>query len=297
VSAATTVDICICTFRRPSVVETIGSVAAQDLPAGVSLRLIVVDNDETPSARGAVMEAGRAHGLQIRYVHAPARNISIARNAALAAATAPFLAFLDDDETADPAWLRTLLACQAEREADVVFGAVRAIYGPGLPSWVASADLHSTPSPVRRDGVIVTGPAGNVLIRRAKLGDLAFDRDLGRTGGEDTVFFHELGRRGARFAYCAEALALEPAPPGRARLSWLLKRAFRSGQTHARLLLGEGANRPLNLILAVAKAAVCLADAGLHAFSPAGWRRRLVRAALHAGASVRLAGFRDIRLY
>ncbi|MFN3513197.1 MAG: glycosyltransferase [Phenylobacterium sp.] len=296
-SAATTVDVCICTFRRPSVVAAIASVAAQDLPPGVAVRLVVVDNDETPSARDTVIEAGRVHGLPMLYVHAPARNISIARNAALAAADAPYLAFLDDDETADPAWLSRLLACGADQGADVVFGAVRAVYGADLPTWVARADLHTTPSPVRRDGAIVTGPAGNVLIRREVLGDLAFDLDLGRTGGEDTVFFHELGRRGARFAYCPEALALEPVPEGRARLDWLLKRAFRSGQTHARLLIGQGANRPLNLVLAVAKAAICTADAGFHAFSPAGWRRRLVRAALHAGASVRLAGFQDIRLY
>jgi hypothetical protein len=38
--------------------------------------------------------------LDCLYVHAPARNISIARNACLDAADAPLIAFIDDDETA-----------------------------------------------------------------------------------------------------------------------------------------------------------------------------------------------------
>jgi succinoglycan biosynthesis protein ExoM len=292
-----TVDVCICTYRRPSVAEAIESVAAQDLPSGVSFRLIVCDNDLEPSAREIVETTARRLGLDFLYVHAPAQNISLARNACLKTADAPFLAFLDDDETADRLWLRKLLERQAADGADVVFGAVRAVYGAGLPAWVARADLHSTPSPVRRDGTIVSGYAGSVLMRRGMVGDLTFDLALGRTGGEDTFFFHELGRRGARFAFNPEAVADEPVTPGRARLPWLLKRSFRAGQTHAGLMLEEGANRLVKAGLAVAKVAFCVADAALHALSPPAWRRRLVRAALHAGVISRLAGYGEIKLY
>lgn len=296
-SQTATVDVCVCTFRRPSVVAAMESVAGQVLPDGTSLRLIVCDNDETPSARALVEASAARLGLDLTYVHAPARNISLARNACLEAASAPYLAFLDDDETATAEWLGELLAHRERTGADVVFGAVRATYGEELPRWAARADLHSTPSPVRRDGSIVSGYTCNVLMRRAAVGDLRFDLTLGRTGGEDTFFFHELGRRGARFTYSGEALVLEPVTPGRARMSWLLQRAFRSGQTHARLLLSQGAGRAGHAALAAAKAVFCLADAALHALSPPAWRRRLVRAALHVGVTLRLFGYGEIKLY
>lgn len=296
-SHSATVDVCVCTYRRQSVVEAMESVAAQVLPAGVAVRVIVCDNDTEPTAREIVEAAGARLALDLLYVHAPARNISLARNACLEAARAPFVAFLDDDETASSGWLAHLLDRQAQAGADIVFGAVRAVYGSDLPAWAAKADLHSTPSPVRRDGTIVSGYTCNVLLRRESLADLRFDLALGRTGGEDTFFFHELGRRGARFAYSAEALVLEPVTANRARTAWLLKRAFRSGQTHARLLLGAGANRVAQAALAAAKAVFCLADAALHVFSPAAWRRRMVRAALHVGVTLRLFGYRELELY
>lgn len=273
------------------------SVAAQNLPDDVEIRLVICDNDVEPSARQVVEQAGAQLGLQTLYVHAPAQNISLARNACLDAATAPFLAFLDDDEIADPAWLQHLLTRQAETGADVVFGLVRAVYGAELPAWAAKADLHTTPSPVRRDGTIVTGYAGNVLIRTAVLSGRRFDLELGRSGGEDTFFFHGLGRAGARFAFAEKALALEPVPANRVRTQWLVKRSFRAGQTHARLLRSEGANRGTGVVLALAKFAYCAADTALHALSPSERRRRMTRAALHAGVASGLAGRREIELY
>jgi succinoglycan biosynthesis protein ExoM len=279
------------------VVQTLVSLAAQALAPGVTIRAIVCDNDVERSARDLVEATAAQLGLPALYVHAPAKNISIARNACLDAATAPLVAFIDDDEVADPRWLQALLDAQAQSGADVVFGLVRAVYGAGLPAWTAQADLHSTPSPVRRDGAIASGYTCNVLMRREAVGGQRFDLALGRSGGEDTVFFHRLGRAGARFAFAEDALVLDPVPQARARTSWLLKRSFRAGQTHALLLLDSGANRAANLLIAAGKLAYCGLDTMLHAFSPAAWRRRIVRAALHAGVVSRLAGLGAIELY
>src|SRR3954453_12409000 len=117
------VDVGVCTFRRPAVADTLASLASQVLPQGVSLRVIVADNDAEPEARTRVLTAAEAHGLDVVYRHAPARNISLARNACLDAATAEWIAFLDDDETASPGWLAALLA-----EAQV--GGWDAVLGP-----------------------------------------------------------------------------------------------------------------------------------------------------------------------
>ncbi|WP_368855023.1 glycosyltransferase family 2 protein, partial [Klebsiella pneumoniae] len=51
----------------------------------------------------------------------------------------------------------------------------------------------------RRGRKVDTGRSGNVLFRRARVERLGlrFDPALGKTGGEDTDFFHRLHRAGA----------------------------------------------------------------------------------------------------
>ena len=138
----TSVDVGVCTFRRPAVAETLASLARQALPDGVRLRVIVADNDETPSAEALVRRTAAEHGLDLAYAHAPARNICIARNACLDAARADWFAFIDDDEIATPGWLAALLA-EAERGGwDAVLGPVKAVYGAGAPDWIAGTHTN-----------------------------------------------------------------------------------------------------------------------------------------------------------
>ena len=294
------IDIGICTYRRPAVADTLASLAALELPPDVRVRIIVADNDAEPSARATVEAAAARHGLDVAYVHAPARNISIARNACLDAAAGELLAFIDDDETAAPGWLAALLAAADAGGFDAVLGPVNAVYGEDAPGWIARGDFHST-RPARSGGRIVKGYAGNVLIRRAtiqRLG-LRFDLALGRQGGEDDQFFYRLTDAGGTIGYAPDALAWEPVPPARASLAWLLKRSFRTGQTHGDRLGARhrGAGRAGQIAVAAAKAGACVAGAAAALPSAVGRGRWLVRGALHAGVVARLAGLRPLQLY
>jgi succinoglycan biosynthesis protein ExoM len=294
------VDVCVCTYRRKSIADTICSLAAQRLPDGIRLRVVVADNDDTPSAEDIVRKQCTALGLDHHYVHAPARNISVARNAALDAATAPLVAFIDDDELATPGWIAGLLECHGTTAATIVFGPVQAIYGE-RPVWLREADLHSIRPAFRAGDTIDTGYTCNVLLDRAAMTppmrDCRFDPALGRSGGEDTFVFYHLYSLGARCAFTEAALVHEPVPPDRGHLRWLLKRSFRSGQTHARVLLTTTAWRPRLIANAAAKCAYCLIGMTLQAGSPARWRRMAVRAALHAGVICRVAGLADLKIY
>lgn len=291
-----TVDICICTFRRASVADTLRSLAAQEVAAGVIGAVIVADNDEQPSARDAVLALGRELGLPVRYVHAPARNISVARNACLDAATAPLLAFIDDDEIASPGWLSALLAAMESEGAPIVLGPVRARYAADAPAWLRRADLHSTAPARRRDGTIDTGYSCNVLFRRAAVADARFDPALGRTGGEDDLFFSRLHRAGNRIAFAPDAWVCEPVPAGRARLGWLLRRSFRNGQTFGRIQRERGRGGATALTATV-KAAACAGLAVATCWSSPRWRRAAVRGALHLGVVARAFGKRELEIY
>lgn len=295
-SVSASVDVCVCTFRRESVSDLLASLAHLELPSGVAIRVIVADNDETPSARARVEAAFAEHGLSGVYLHAPARNISIARNACLDAATAPLVAFVDDDETVRPDWLARMLATQAESKAAVVFGRVVAVYPKDAPAWLSQADLHSTQVQFR-NGQIDGGYTCNVLMQRDVIGSDRFNPAFGRTGGEDTTFFTELQRRGAAMAYAADAIVEEPVTPSRSSLNWLTTRAFRSGQTYGLLRLRKGEGRVKIAAVSLAKVAVCLASVVLLAWSPARWRKAAVRGHLHAGVIAAAMGKAPLELY
>lgn len=260
------VTVCICTFRRPAVTAAIASVAAQDLPDGVTLRIVVVDNDEVPSARARVLAAGNGASVPVDYVHAPARNISVARNAGLDAARgADWLAFLDDDEVAERGWLMLLLHRAEETGADAVFGPALAVYPSDAPRWMVACDFHSN-LPQSRDGRVETGHSCNVLIRMATLPEgLRFRPELGRSGGEDTDFFFRLGQAGRRLAIADTAIVTEEVPPARLTLGWLMERRFAEGRHYA----GAAPRSRAGLVAAgVAKAAACLPPALLSLGKP-----------------------------
>lgn len=295
------VDICVCTFRRTSVAGTLASLAMQASTANVPIRVIVADNDDGPSAEALVREVAEAEGLDLRYVHCPARNISIARNAALDAATAPWVAFLDDDETADPQWIAALLARAAETGAGVVLGPVVPLLGPEAPGWLRGGRFHET-RPVFVRGRILTGYTCNVLIRR-DAPDIAGERfleSLGRSGGEDTEFFDRLVRNGVQIAYAADAVVREEVPPERQSFGWLLRRRYRFGQSHGAILAAKSASRlgrVRHIGTAFAKAGISAVCAVLTL--PSASRRAFwaLRAALHAGVVARLCGRAEIEQY
>lgn len=279
----TGVTVTLCTFRRPGVADTLRSIAAQDLPADTDMRIVVADNDVEPSGRAVVEETAADLSVPVRYVHAPARNISLARNACLDAATGDWVAFLDDDEEADPGWLAKLLATAGETDADAVFGPSLASYAPETPEWMKSQDHHSN-RPVRRGDTVETGHTCNALLRWRGMPweDERFDLARGRTGGEDTEFFFRLQRAGARFAICEDAIVRETVAPGRATFRWLARRKFRSGQSHAARAVGVRGRIGLALS-AMAKAALCGALTLGYAWSEDRRNFWALRGALHLG--------------
>jgi len=294
------IDICICTYKRTDVVETLRTVAEQEGAAEIKHRVIVADNAERTDARPMIAEAARKLGLDLIYIHAPVKNISIARNACLEAAMGEWIAFLDDDELATPHWLRTLMNEAINGDWDAVLGPVQAVYPESVPRWIKHGDFHST-RPVYIHGRIETGYTGNVLVRRALIerANLRFRTELGRSGGEDVDFFYRLRDAGGRIGFAADAVAYEAVPELRANLPWLLRRSFRAGQTHgARLSVrARGAARAFEMTKASAKAVICAL--GAIAYVPAVTRRNryLTRAALHCGVVARLFGLSEITFY
>jgi succinoglycan biosynthesis protein ExoM len=295
------VDICVCTFHRPAVVEALRSLSRQERCDGVKVRIVVADNAADTAARERIEATAEALNLDCTYVHAPARNISIARNACLDAATAEWVAFLDDDEIASPTWLSALLGEAASGQWDAVLGPVEAVYSDTTPAWVRAGNFHAT-RPVFVRGRIETGYTGNVLIRRSAIAreGLRFRTELGRSGGEDEDFFNRLRDAGGRIGFANSALAYETIPIERTTLHWLIRRNFRAGQSYGARLHAQarsGVARTRALMIAAAKMGLCAFAAAVHFPFAVRRNRYLTRAALHCGVVARLAGVKELKLY
>ncbi len=238
-------SVCIAAYRRPEgLTALLDSLEAQTLPPDTTVEIIVVDNDPDGSA-GAVCRARRPPpGLALRALAQPEKNISLTRNVAVGAATGDWLLFIDDDETAMPHWIAAHLAAVRQFGADGSFGRIVSEFPVGTAAWIRTLYLFTRPLPECGEEAIAT-PTSNCCIRAALLKAMPdpFPARYGTTGGEDSYLFKRLRRDGARWISAPEACVVERIPPARTRLCWILRRAYRGGNTFTRVTLDLADNR------------------------------------------------------
>ena len=121
-AAAPPITVVICTRERPgALARCLDSLLAQNYP---SFRVLVVDNAPATGATAEVVRSAARRG-PVSYLKEPKAGLSFARNAAVAAAPGEILAWIDDDEYADPNWLAEVARALADHpEADVVSGVI-----------------------------------------------------------------------------------------------------------------------------------------------------------------------------
>jgi succinoglycan biosynthesis protein ExoM len=246
---AADVAVLVPTMRRPdSLARALRSVFAQEGAGDRLAAIVVVDNDPTGSANDVVANLVPLSPCPLIYHHEPRPGVATARNAGLGRTDAALIAFLDDDEAAEPHWLARLLAARETLQADVVFGPIHGRV-PNGTGW-ATAYLEQF---FGRDGPERTqlldrayGCGNSLMVRRTALpGTTPFDPAADRTGGEDDALFQALELRGGRFGWAADAWVDEFAPPHRARMRYALARAFAYGQSPSQLAMRD--RKPLRV--------------------------------------------------
>ncbi|WP_298804241.1 glycosyltransferase [uncultured Pseudokineococcus sp.] len=169
--------------REAVVGRAVRSVLAQTL---TSWELLVVDDGSRDGTRAAVLAAADGDP-RVHLLDGPARGVAAARNAALPRARGWCTAFLDSDNTWEPAFLRTAVAVMHAREAPMVHAAARVVRPGG--DLVRDLDAQVEHLAVRNHVDL------NVLVVRSDL--LAevggFDEELRRTVDYDLVW--RLARR------------------------------------------------------------------------------------------------------
>ena len=254
-------QVCVLTYKRPAMLAmALNSLVAQQClhDLAVELSVLVVDNDAGRSGEATFQEFARAYDLPARYVSEPANGLSFARNRALAeSAEMDLLAFLDDDEVADPEWLHRMIQAMDQYGADVVAGPVRPLLMSGSPKWIERGDFFA--SVERSDGAALAHVAtDNVMMRPSVFRHFRFDEGFNASGGEDTHFFLRVHEAGLRMVWAQGAWVATWVPPERANARWILGRAYSdaSRYTHARLRLnGRAGTRAMRFLRASGGAA------------------------------------------
>jgi glycosyltransferase involved in cell wall biosynthesis len=231
----------VCTLQRPGDLElALASLVAQDM-APEDYEVIVVANGPAPPVPVDVDLAGRT----VRYIHEPRLGLSLARNAGLGAVSADVVAFMDDDATADPNLLTSLLRafeCAPPGPA-CVGGKVVPEWERPPPAWLRGGllrflgviDLGERRRAVRWPDEFLIGC--NVAFRTAGLRALGgFDAALGRRGdllygNEEIAAEQRTLDSGGSLIYEPSAVVRHRIRAGRATLPWFVRRVFYQGVT------------------------------------------------------------------
>lgn len=277
------ISVCICTFRRPAMLEKLLlRLAEQRIENCFSYSVTVIDNDNMESGRTVVAKLRPAFPVPLEYSVEPRRSISHARNKSIAESQGDLIAFIDDDEVPTKDWLRLMVATLTLYDCSGVLGPVNPEYPDGTPDWVAKSRLFERPS--HETGYVVPWPecrSGNALFRRAILpADIPpLNPDFG-TGGSDVDFFRRMIEAGYRFVWCHEAPVTEVVPPSRWSRRNLFRRALLRGRNAFRLRRG----RTLNLVKSlVAVPSYCAALPILQLFGHHRFVRYFIKLGDHLG--------------
>ena len=132
------VTVSICTYNRCSLLpQALDSVLSQAMDDAPRYEVIVVDNNSTDDTKRLVHSYIAKGHANLRYVFESRQGLSYAREAAIAHARAPIIAFTDDDVCVAPDWVSSIKrAFDGHPEVYWVGGRVLPHWPAVVPRWM-----------------------------------------------------------------------------------------------------------------------------------------------------------------
>ncbi|MGA9416545.1 MAG: glycosyltransferase [Terriglobales bacterium] len=242
------VTVIVCTYNRcQSLAKALDSVASSVLPESVEWEVLVVDNNSKDQTAAIVNEFSRRHPGRFHYLFEARQGKSHALNSGIRQARGEVLAFMDDDVTVGPTWLRTLTAPLNNGEWAGVGGRILPAQSFSPPSWLPTKGRYSMVGMLAlfdlgdQPGQLNQPPFGtNMAFPRrvfSKYG--GFRTDMGPCPGseirnEDTEFGRRLLAAGERLRYEPAAIVYHAIPEERLERAYFLAFWFDHGRASVR---------------------------------------------------------------
>lgn len=213
----------IATMNRPEGLERcVAAVLAGDVLPG---ELVIVDQSADDATAERIGRADWSARVPVRYVRQGRRGLAASRNAAVAEASLPIIAFTDDDCVPATGWLAAVVAGFSDGAADAVTGRVLPL-GPERPGFYAVSTRASAVRMLYRGRSLPwsVGSGGNAAVRREWIDRAGgFDERLGAgspgLSAEDMDVFYRLLRAGAAVRYEPDAVVYHERQSGERRLA------------------------------------------------------------------------------
>lgn len=177
------IDVVICTYNRASCLDAVlAALAQQSRNAGISWRVLVVDNASTDTTARVVdthISQGQLPGL--RRVFEPEQGLTAARLRGARETTAPWIAFVDDDNFPQPTWLEAIgRAVHAHADAGGIGGKVVLDWEAPPPAYLKEFGFCFAAQDHGDADCVVDSLAGaGMVIRRSALAESGWlDRPL-----------------------------------------------------------------------------------------------------------------------
>lgn len=229
--------------------------------------LLIIDNASSDSTPDLLARHVWPAGWHVRMVREDKLGIANARNRAVSDAHGEFLIFMDDDETADPDWLRTFERLIRQHAPDAFGGRISVLFEDPRPRWLVDellgflGQLDWGGEAKRMEDPATPLFTGNFGFRKAICRDIGnFDVALGRKGtanfgGEDVDFYRRLLKSGCRIWWVPDAIIHHRIQAAKLKRSYFLDLHYRQGRLQgARTRGGHRGLPPRHLLPQAARA-------------------------------------------
>lgn len=238
------ITVCICTHDRPAYVRACLEGLARQTAPRERFEILLVDSASSGTVPARLADLAATFGARLIRLDQP--GVSAARNAGAAAATAPVIAYIDDDAIPNADWVEAILAARRDiRPTPVLLGGrILPCWEAPLPGWWP-ASLRGVLSIIEhpgrgfyRDPALPQGLepyAANLTLEVAPLRAIGgFPDTLGRYGSvllsdEEVRVAWALQDQGYPIAYDSSIVVHHQIQAARLTPAWLLHRLYWQG--------------------------------------------------------------------
>jgi GT2 family glycosyltransferase len=240
------VSVIVCTYNRSAMLgDTLNSLLAQKTNGRFDFEIVVIDDGSTDGTAEVVEAVRRKASVPIQYFFQEGGGLAHAHNTGLSVTSGPWIAFLDDDEIAEPDWLDQLLSAARAHGSQCVGGSNvlqfsdggKANLGPVCRSLLGETTALSNEPYLLSSNTMPGG--GNVLFSRTAADAAGGFDDTLVSGNSDTIFFAQMRKAGFELWVQPSARIYHIIPPHRLESAFLLRNALRWGDGFARRSLIE----------------------------------------------------------